>query len=69
MNTTTIEVKKPTKQLLDVLKENFDSKTYDDVIQTLIRKKTKSLYGSVSLPKNISLKQFLKDLRDERDRF
>ncbi len=68
MDTTTIQVEKPTKELLNNLKKSFHSKTYDEVIQKLAKKKTKSIYGKLAKGINIPAKEMLKELRDKRDR-
>jgi len=70
METTTIQLKKPTKELLEKLKENYSVKTYDEVIKTLIKRKHKSMYG-VLKNANISTKEITKEIRNERnnDRF
>lgn len=69
MNTTTIQVEKSTKELLNELKKNSDSKTYDEVIQTLLKKKTKSMYGKFTKGKNISVEEMMEGLRDKSDRY
>lgn len=69
MATTTIQVETPTKQLLNELKLTFNSKTYDDVIRALARKKTKSMYGALAKGKNVSAAEMMRNLRDKRDRF
>jgi len=69
MGTTTIQVENPTKELLNELKKSFNSKTYDDVIQNLVRKKTKSMYGKLAKGKKVSTAAMMKDLRDKSDRF
>ena len=70
METTTIQLEKPTKELLEKLKENYSAKTYDEVIKTLIKRKHKSMYG-VLKNANISTKEITKEIRNERnnDRF
>ena len=69
MGTTTIQVENSTKELLNELKKSFNSKTYDDVIQTLVRKKTKSMYGKLAKGKKVSIAAMMKGLRDKSDRF
>ena len=69
MATTTIQVENPTKELLNKLKKSYNSKTYDEVIQNLVRKKTKSMFGKLAKGKKVSAKQMMRDLRDKRDRF
>lgn len=64
---TTIQIEAPTKELLDGFKRNFHSKTYDDVINALVRKKTKSMYGFLAGKKKISVNEMMKGLRDKRD--
>lgn len=70
METTTIQIEKPTKKTLNKLKENYSVKTYDEVIKRLINKKNKSMYG-VLKGAGISTKQITKEIREERnnDRF
>ena len=68
MGTTTIQLEEPTKELLNELKKSFHSKTYDEVIQSLVRKKTRSLYGKLSHGR-VSAAEMLKGLRDKSDRF
>lgn len=68
MGTTTIQVENPTKELLNELKKSFNSKTYDDVIQALVRKKTKSMFGKLSKGKKVSAAATMKGLRDKSDR-
>ncbi len=44
-------------------------KTYDAVINQLIQKKSKSMYGALADEgKHISMKEILKGLRDKHDR-
>ncbi len=69
MSTTTIQVENPTKELLNELKKNFHSKTYDEVIITLVRKKTKSMFGKLARGKRPSATKMIKGLRDKSDRF
>lgn len=68
MSTTTIQIENPTKNLLNELKKNFNSKTYDEVIITLVKKKTKSMYGKLAGKKRISTAKMMKGLRDKSDR-
>ena len=68
-DTTTIQVNKDTKKFLDSLKEAYGVKTYDAVINQLIQKKSKSMYGALADEgKPISMKEILKGLRDKHDR-
>ena len=71
--TTTIQVSNETKELLNNLKRSHNSKTYDEVIKTLAKRKTKSLYGSLaSRGDKGSFKKAMKilhELRDSSDRF
>jgi predicted CopG family antitoxin len=69
MRTTTIQIEQDTKALLNELKTNFESKTYDDVIKALVRHKSKSMYGKASGTKKISFKKMMHGLRDKHDRF
>ncbi len=68
METTTIQVEKPTKELLNELKKSFNSKTYDEVIQSLVGKKTKSMYGKLAGKKRVSVSQMMGGLREKHDR-
>ena len=65
---TTIQVENPTKELLNNLKANYNSKTYDEVIIALVRKKEPSMYAKLSKDK-VSAKEMLKGLRDKSDRY
>lgn len=69
MGTTTIQIENPTKELLNELKKNYNSKTYDEVINTLVSKKTKSMYGKLTKGKKVSAVEMMKGLRDKCDRF
>ena len=69
---TTIQVSERTLQLLRQLKAEFEASSYDDVITkvAIARTKRKSLAGY--LGKYLSekeKKEFLKNIRDETDRF
>lgn len=66
---TTIQVENPTKELLSNLKTNYNSKTYDEVIITLVRKKEPSMYAKLSKGKKVSVKEMMKGLRDKSDRY
>ena len=66
--TTTIQVENATKELLNELKKNFNSKTYDEVIKALVCRKTESMYGKLSKRKKISASEMMKGLRDKCDR-
>ncbi len=65
---TTIQVENPTKELLNNLKNNYNSKTYDEVIITLVRKKEPSMYAKLSKGKKVPVKEMMKGLRDKIDR-
>ncbi len=69
METTTIQLEYPTKELLNELKQSFHSKTYDEVIRTLVKKKTKSMYGKLAKGKGVSTAEMMESLRDKSDRF
>ena len=69
MGTTTIQVENPTKELLNELKRNYNSKTYDEVIRALLSRKTKSMYGKLAKGKNVPAANMVKGLRDKNDRF
>ncbi len=66
---TTIQLDIGTKKFLDSLKEVYGVKTYDAVINKLIQKKSKSMYGALADEgPPISMKEILKGLRDKHDR-
>lgn len=69
MSSTTIQVEIPTKKLLNNLKTNYNSKTYDEVIIALVRKKEPSMFAKLSKGKKISAKEMMKGLRDKSDRY
>lgn len=69
MTTSTIQVETPTKELLNNLKINYNSKTYDEVIVTLVKKKEPSMYAKLSKGKKVSVKEMMNDLRDKSDRY
>ena len=69
MSTTTIQVEHPTKEILNELKKSFHSRTYDEVIQNLVKRKMKSMYGKFSKGGKISKSEMMKGLRDKSDRF
>lgn len=66
MNTTTIQIEKPTKELLDRLKSNYSVKTYDEVLKALIKKKHSSMYG-VLKNANFTTKKAIKEIREYRN--
>jgi hypothetical protein len=64
---TTIQLKKETAEALKKYKEQLDLDTYDELIgQMLITKTKKSMYGCLGKK---TMKEILKGLRDESDRF
>ena len=67
METTTIQLEKPTKELLNTLKSNYSVKTYDEVIKTLIKRKHKSMYG-VLKNANFTTKEFISEIRKDRSK-
>ncbi len=69
METTTIQVEKPTKELLNQLKKGLKSRTYDEVIKALARKKAPSMYGKLAGRKKVGFAKMMKGLRDKNDRF
>lgn len=69
MGTTTIQVENMTKDMLNELKKSFRSKTYDEVILSLVKKKTTSMYGKFASKKRLSAAKIMKGLRDKNDRF
>ena len=68
MATTTIQVENPTKELLNELKKSLNSKTYDEVIQNLVKAKTGSMFGKLCKGGNVPVSQMMKGLRDKSDR-
>jgi predicted CopG family antitoxin len=66
---TTIQIEIDVKQELDRLKQTYHSKTYNEVIKSLIRSKGKSLAGHLSTKNRITLEEALKGLRDRHDRY
>ena len=67
---STIQVEKDTMELLKNLKNAYKTKTYDDVINQLVRKKVSpSMFGKLAKKKKYTMKEILKGLRDESDRF
>ncbi len=67
MDTTTIQVRKETKEKLDRVKRTYHSKTYDEAIDKLVRMKTGSMYGAFAKEgKKYSLRALLKDLSDNK---
>lgn len=67
MDTSTIQVEKPTKNLLNELKRTFGSKTYDEVINALVKRKTRGAFGKFA-KKKVSVDEMMKGLRDKNDR-
>jgi len=67
METSTIQLEKPTKDLLNELKHNFGSKTYDEIIQILVKRKTGCAFGKFAKGK-VSVTEMMKGLRDKNDR-
>lgn len=66
---TTIQVQEDTLELLKQMREMTKTASYDAAIKEMLKKSTrheKSLYGFLG-KKN--MKQILKGLRDENDRF
>jgi Holliday junction resolvasome RuvABC DNA-binding subunit len=68
MGTTTIQVEEKTKRSLDDAKKRSGLKTYDAVIDQLLKTKTKTMYGFLAKEKKMSFEEMMKELRDERDR-
>ena len=68
MSTSTIQLEKSTKDILNELKESFNSTTYDEVIKKLLKKKTGSMFGALGKGRKISVKEMMKGLRDKHDR-
>lgn len=67
MVVTAVRVENSTKELLNELKKSLNSKTYDEVIQNLVRAKTGSMYGKLSKGGNVSAARMMKGLRDKSD--
>lgn len=66
---TTIQIQEDTLDFLKHLREQFDTSTYDVLIKMLIKKAMvpqQSLFGKAG---KMSMKEILKDLRDESDRY
>ena len=67
--TTTIQVNESTVSLLKMLRDQFKVSSYDALLNLLINKFVKpknTLWGAGG---KLTMKEILKDLRDERDRF
>ena len=63
---TTIQIDKETLEMLKTIREQTHS-SYNEVINKMIKQKNKiSMYGALGKK---SMKQILKGLRDENDRF
>ncbi|MFH1240564.1 MAG: hypothetical protein V1672_05105 [Candidatus Diapherotrites archaeon] len=66
---STIQVEKDTMELLKNLKNTYNTKTYDELINQLVRKKVSgSMFAKLSKGKTYTMKNILKGLRDESDR-
>ena len=65
---TTIQVSERTLQLLKQLREELQTRTYDDTIVRVVaaRRKRKSFAGFLG---KMSSQEIMKDLRDKHDRF
>lgn len=66
---TTIQIENPTKKMLNELKSNYNSKTFDEVIVTLLKKREPSMYSKFFKGKKISAKAMMKGLREKNDRY
>ncbi len=67
--TTTIQISEHTITLLKLLRDQFKVPSYDSLINLLINKSVKpkkTLWGACG---KLSMKEILKDLRDESDRY
>ncbi len=65
---TTIQVDEETVRKLKSYKEQLHLDTYDDLIRKILRERTeKSMFGFLGKKKN--MKELLRGLRDESDRF
>ena len=67
--TTTIQIKKTTKKFLDSLKGAYHVKTYDEVVNKLVQKKKAfpfDKFADEGPP--VSMKEILKELREDRDK-
>lgn len=69
METTTVEVKKKTKQELENLKHAYHAKTFDEVIQKLIKRRPRSMAGKLSIGRKVTVEEIIQKIRDERDKF
>lgn len=67
--TTSLQVLKKTRALLDLYKASLGANTYDETIQKLIMKKTGSMAGKLKIKGVTTMAQLMKGLRDEHDRF
>ncbi|MDO8625544.1 MAG: hypothetical protein Q7R47_05655 [Candidatus Diapherotrites archaeon] len=67
MGTTTIQIEEKTKKSLDDAKKRLGLKTYDNVIDQLLKTKTKSMHGFLARGKKISLDEIVKEVRELRD--
>ncbi len=64
---TTIQVDRQTVHILKMLRDQFKVPSYDALIKFLIKKSIKkSMWGAGG---KMSMKEILKDLRDESDRY
>ena len=65
---TTIQVNEETVKMLKSYKEQLHANTYDDLIKKILRERTeKSMFGFLGKKKD--MKDILRGLRDESDRF
>ncbi len=67
--TTTIQVGEDTIHFLKHLRKEYNAPSYDALIKIMIQKSTKpqkSLWGAGG---KMTMKEILKDLRDESDRY
>lgn len=67
--TTTIQVNDETIMFLKSLREQYKLDSYDALIKILIGKATKPLKSLAGAGGKMTMKEILKDLRDETDRF
>ncbi len=67
--TSTIQIEDHTLVMLKNLKSAYKTKTYDEAINRLLRKKlTKSMFGKLAKGKKYSMGDVLKGLRNESER-
>ena len=66
---TTIQVQDDTLAFLKQLQDQFHASSYDALLKILIEKATKPQHSLWGAGGRMSMKEILKDLRDESDRY